>query len=224
MGRRVVRILALLACGVAIGWRVHRPAPNAPTSATAALQRTVPVIRFKDAPLDRVIHEFERTAGVPIEVNWAALAEAGVSPDSRVSLHRYNSSFGNALRRIADQLSSDARLTFEDECDRIVLDLADTSGRRSVVRGYDVADVLHGNVLDELMPPVALLGPTRRVAIVMRDRRRVRRGWCAACGYDLRGGGGAGRCPECGEATAPTSPPAPPSPPPAAEPAPPGRD
>ena len=43
---------------------------------------------------------------------------------------------------------------------------------------------------------VALLGPARRVAIVLRERRRFMRGRCVACGYDLRGADG--QCAECG--------------------------
>lgn len=40
--------------------------------------------------------------------------------------------------------------------------------------------------------------PTRMVFIRYRDRRRLRRGLCVCCGYDLRAS--TGRCPECGEA------------------------
>jgi predicted amidophosphoribosyltransferase len=38
--------------------------------------------------------------------------------------------------------------------------------------------------------------PAKRFYVWARSRRRTRRGLCAGCGYDLRGGGQ--RCPECG--------------------------
>jgi hypothetical protein len=37
----------------------------------------------------------------------------------------------------------------------------------------------------------------RATVLASRRRRRRRRGWCVACGYDLRSS--PGRCPECGE-------------------------
>ncbi len=48
--------------------------------------------------------------------------------------------------------------------------------------------------------PALLLAimPARLVFIRYRGRRRLRRGLCARCGYDLRAS--TGRCPECGEA------------------------
>ena len=38
----------------------------------------------------------------------------------------------------------------------------------------------------------------RRFAVKRRGRYRHKNGLCIACGYDLRGGSGNGRCPECG--------------------------
>jgi hypothetical protein len=45
--------------------------------------------------------------------------------------------------------------------------------------------------------PVGLPFFAAYVTRVARLRRRRRRGWCLACGYDLRGATG-DRCPECG--------------------------
>ena len=44
--------------------------------------------------------------------------------------------------------------------------------------------------------PVLLVIPVRRMSVIVRQRRRAKRGQCLACGYDLRES--VGRCPECG--------------------------
>jgi hypothetical protein len=52
------------------------------------------------------------------------------------------------------------------------------------------------------MPLLLLLAPL----IVSAVRRRVRKGRCLSCGYDLRGMSGE-KCPECGAAVQPSAPP-----------------
>ena len=74
----------------------------------------------------------------------------------------------------------------------------------TTVRAMEAAPrELHDRFLS-LFPMEAWVSPLGGVAIVIYDRRRLRReagkepGICAACGYDLRAS--AGRCPECGTA------------------------
>ncbi|MAE67206.1 MAG: hypothetical protein CMJ18_23340 [Phycisphaeraceae bacterium] len=45
-----------------------------------------------------------------------------------------------------------------------------------------------------------IFGPMMLILPFARRQRRRREGRCAACGYDLRGSGGASTCPECGTA------------------------
>src|SRR5687768_10442922 len=99
MRRRLTRILLLLALGVTIGWWLYRT-PAGPASAHRALDRVVPVVRFRDAPLEQVLKECERCAGFPIEVQWESLEQRGVTRNTPVTLHRYGDTLRDVLRAV----------------------------------------------------------------------------------------------------------------------------
>src|SRR5688500_12322243 len=106
MRRRVIRSMVLLSWGVSLRWWGRRHMPDDKSPARAALHRVVPVVRFRQQPLEVVLRECERVARVPIIVNWAALEEAAIRPNTPVTLHRYDGTLGDALARIAAQLPS----------------------------------------------------------------------------------------------------------------------
>jgi hypothetical protein len=71
---------------------------------------------------------------------------------------------------------------------------------RSGAGGFGPFDDIEIEFRYWLLVALAAVLPAARVPWLLlerrRRRRRQRRGLCAECGYDLRGGGG--RCPECG--------------------------
>jgi hypothetical protein len=154
--RHVTAILVLLGCcgvAVALGGWLRRPAAERVGPAQAALERVVPVARFRQAPLERVLRECERFAGVPIAVDWAAVGEAGVTRETRVSLFRYGDTLGEVLERIASQLPDTRHLacSFEEEWDRVTLGVSGFDRGRMALRVYDVRRILeHESWLDHM--------------------------------------------------------------------------
>lgn len=87
----------------------------------------------------------------------------------------------------------------------VAFEIPPPPGRRYERAGFDVRG--DGDRLRIRLPywvvmlAFSLLPAAYIVRVWARGRRSARRaakGLCAACGYDLRGVGGPGRCPECG--------------------------
>ena len=116
----------------------------------------------------------------------------------------YRSKYGNwsFAPGFSMRLPSTAPMPWTPRCGRIIDDLA--SGGYGGVPTLPVPPItfISGSwmVRLPLWIPALLLAimPTRLVFIRYRARRRLRRGLCASCGYDLRAS--ISRCPECGEA------------------------
>ena len=97
-------------------------------------------------------------------------------------------------------------LRFALHCLAALLVLQFPLGVVKAVRALNDARPPWKDSLWSLVPAMSLIGPPIGVAIVLYDRRRIRRetredaGACLNCGYDLRAT--PARCPECG--TVPT--------------------
>jgi hypothetical protein len=113
MRRRLLNLvvaLSLLLCGATVALWVHNyrsvsPAgPAQPSSAAiqARLNRPMPRIRgsgadFSQVELGDALAFMRDISGVWIDVNWNALREAGVTPDTTVNLNFPNARMGEAL-------------------------------------------------------------------------------------------------------------------------------
>jgi hypothetical protein len=74
-------------------------AEDAARRANIADQVSVPIKSFdvSDAPLSRVLETLGNMAAVPITVDPAMLADAGVSPDAKITLHAHDTTLGKLL-------------------------------------------------------------------------------------------------------------------------------
>lgn len=144
--RYVTGILVFFVCcavTVSLAWRLTRPAPARVGPAHAAFEGVVPVVRFKQTPLERVLRECEQLAGVPIVADWDALRESGVTRDTPVTLHRYGDRLADVLRAIARRAADDVpALAVEADDDRILLGKTGKLPARTVARVYHVGGIL----------------------------------------------------------------------------------
>jgi len=173
--KRVAQSFILLLVGVAIGWSWDRAHRHNGGAAPETLGRAVPRLAFKDQRLDTVIHQFERSLGVPISVNWAELESVGITGDAPVNFHCDNTTVLDALTQLINHFPQDSvRFAVTAERDRILIDTADHCAGHVVVRPYDVRDFLRSDILDEFTMPVVFDAPVQPPAANLADERRQR--------------------------------------------------
>lgn len=96
-----------------------------------------------EAPAKDAFTWWSRTTGIPLVVNWNALQEQGVDPDTRIDLDLRNVPAGQLLGLLMKQASVEHPLIFEAGPYYIEIMTRDEANKRLVLRSYDIADLLH---------------------------------------------------------------------------------
>ncbi len=78
--------------------RLHRPPPPAPpTTSDPRLDRVLDAVDYDRAPLDGVLADLGRRAGITVVARWDQLAPAHMSADTPVTVHLRQPTFAAAL-------------------------------------------------------------------------------------------------------------------------------
>jgi hypothetical protein len=127
---------ALAAIALALGagtiWRHHH---NRPISNPLSLRTDE--IKFENVPLDDAIDYFSRVSRLKFRIDLAAIGENNWDPSCKISLHLYDTSVRDALRRT---LAMAGNMDFDYD-GRTVLVTSDAA-IPSIIRVYDVGDLL----------------------------------------------------------------------------------
>jgi hypothetical protein len=186
MRRRTTWIIAMYACGLGIaGWMYFGGSSTSDGPARAAMEQVIPVIRFRNAPLEQVLREFERVAGVPIRADWQALESLKILANSPVTLHRYDTTVQHALELLAHELYSDdaGPVALSAQRDHIAFTTRNANSASTVLGRYAVGDLLSGDAaLEEILNDpvfglsitgIGLFGPVNARMLSPYDRRRA---------------------------------------------------
>jgi hypothetical protein len=94
--------------------------------AQAALDRSLPEVRFDAVALGDVFAFFQDAGGVPIDVDWKRLASAGIDRSTPVTARLYDVTVRKALRVALSSASTDPDAVFAiaEQNDRILVSLA----------------------------------------------------------------------------------------------------
>ncbi|MFW6059861.1 MAG: hypothetical protein ACODAQ_06745 [Phycisphaeraceae bacterium] len=106
------------------------------------LNRRMESVSLDEVPAREAFQWWAQRSGVPMVVDWQAMELEGVDPDRPITLELENLSAWHVLRLIAGQTSPDVRLVPELTPWYLQILPRRVANRRTVVRIYDVADLV----------------------------------------------------------------------------------
>ncbi|MCE5277492.1 MAG: STN domain-containing protein [Planctomycetaceae bacterium] len=128
---------------------------SAPVSAAVQLQKLLPRVTFNDADLKDVFQSLRDQTGASIHVRWNALAAAGITKNTVVTLESNNVTLEQALRLVLDGVGASAALDFTEDGNLIIVSTGDDLTTHTVIRRYDVQDLVRQSRprLEEILTP-----------------------------------------------------------------------
>ena len=156
-----------------------------------ALTQNLPNITVNQQPFEDVINLLRQETGININVEWPALANAGVQKQTPVTLTLQNVAFSKVLDLILQQVQTTGGTQLGYSVDQGVLDIStsDELAQQTVVDTYDIQDLL-------VQPPdYSSLAPTLSLALQNQSVNASSTGGGGGggqTGSNLFGGGGGG--------------------------------
>src|SRR5688500_11687303 len=121
-----------------------RPAAGS-SQIVKSLQTRIDAPDVSGAAFDKIITFIEDTAGVEIDVEWGVLASENIPRNEPVTVSLRRVTAAEALRQTFEAVGkSKAPLAWQIEAGRIRISLKSVLSRESVVRVYDVSDIVRG--------------------------------------------------------------------------------
>jgi hypothetical protein len=99
----------------------HRNALKRVSKDAPKLDRKLPEVTFDKVPLGDVIDFLRDVTSANIEVDWKALAAAGVQKNKSLTVRARNLKFSQALRLILDDVAADKPLDFVADGNRVII-------------------------------------------------------------------------------------------------------
>ena len=129
------------------GLRERRAADEAAARVEAApirarLAQVVGDVNLQDRPLRDAIKWYTTFTGVPVVINWRAMEQAGVDPETEVTIRLTNVPAQDLLTLILRMGAPDARLLYETTPWYVQVMTRPQANEQRVTRVYDVADLL----------------------------------------------------------------------------------
>jgi hypothetical protein len=144
---------------------VRSPGDSAGTLAKLRTRIDAPDVR--GAAFDKVLAYLEDVSGVEFDVEWAVLADAQTQRNAPVNVRLRGVTVAEALREALDSAPSGQQpLAWQVEAGRVRISTEGTLFAETVVRVYDVADIVsdlyaHDRALYVRRVPRAATGPVR---------------------------------------------------------------
>jgi hypothetical protein len=143
----VLTLLVVLTAVLAVG--VSRPRivveaaiPAPPGRADAALDRQVNSLPVSETTVEAAVKVLETLGEVKLDVNWDALANAGVRRTDRIQAHVNAGTFGSAIQSVLASGHPGLVLVCDADGDVVTVSTASAFVKDLEVRTYDVRDLL----------------------------------------------------------------------------------
>jgi len=131
-----------LALGIGSPTLLSAESPVGAPSASVSRNPLGSGLHIDNIGLAKVMAHFSRITGANIVVNWHALAEAGVTRETPISLDLENVTFRKALQVVLDQASPSMPLTWIIEDNVLEITTQAEADKRMVTRIYVVTDLV----------------------------------------------------------------------------------
>jgi hypothetical protein len=145
-------MLTLLVVATAmLAFRVSRPAvvvapiPAPPGSAEAALDREMDPLPIWDLTVESAVRKLQIVGKVKLDVDWDALAKAGIHRGDPIVGHTNSSPFREIIETTLTASHPGIRLVCEGEGDTVSVTTETAFAKGLTVRTYDVRDLLTDN-------------------------------------------------------------------------------
>jgi hypothetical protein len=138
---------AMLAFRVSRPVVIEAPMPATPGSAEAALDREMDPVPLWDMTVEAAVRKLQIMENVKIDVDWDALAKAGIHPDDHIVRRTYfgntkSSPFSETIEAALTARHPGVRLVCEGVGDTIFVTTETAFAKGLTVRTYDVRDLL----------------------------------------------------------------------------------
>jgi hypothetical protein len=146
--KRLPILATLLFLPIALGQTPEARRPGKPTagqqpgSILIVLDKTVPEVSFKQAPLEQVFDWLGDTMKVNVWVRWQALENYGIERDKPITIHARDVRLSNVLWMILTEAGGpDTQLAYGAVDNILVISTRDDLNDDMIVMVYDVRDL-----------------------------------------------------------------------------------
>jgi hypothetical protein len=140
--KRVATFVVAGALSAAVGSVIPLPHASAAPPAGATLNTPLPESKFTGVGLGDAIDFIRDVSGANIVVNWKALAEVNVTPDTPVNLRLHNVSVRKVLTALLQQAGGGDQLTFVASEGVIEITTQQIADARLITKVYPIDDLL----------------------------------------------------------------------------------
>jgi hypothetical protein len=121
------------------------PAGGASDSRGVALRLDVTIdpVDLEGVEARKAVQWWSTVSGIPVIVNWTALENEGVVPDQTLNIKLRRVPAGKLLSVIMRELSQDVTLVYQVTPWYVRIMTRDQANRETVLRVYDINDLLH---------------------------------------------------------------------------------
>jgi hypothetical protein len=108
----------------------------------AALQKTVPDVRFESLPFGQVLQFFAEVSQANIHTDWQGFADAGIERDKPITINLRNLPLERVLRVVLDTAGGYVRLGYEVRDGVLLIATQEQLDQDLITRVYPVRDLL----------------------------------------------------------------------------------
>jgi uncharacterized membrane protein YgcG len=144
--KRAAMAFVAIGLGSAMPFLNEKPstavAASANSSANSSLNRRIVEAKFENKTLGEAIEWIREVAGANVTVNWRALAESNITPETQINLRLYNVTLRKLLATVLTEAGAGNSLTYLVDEGVIEITTQQLADARTYVKIYNIEDLL----------------------------------------------------------------------------------